>query len=158
MKSNYLFPYRFKKIGWLLIIPGVILGILYLAFEMEPKFLEIPVFAIALDTFMGKTRWFTVTENNILDEIITALIVAGGIFVAFSRQKSEDEFISQIRLESLVWATYVNYAILIFTALFIYDMTFFWVLVLNMYTVLFFFIARFHWALYLIKNKDNNEE
>jgi hypothetical protein len=158
MNSNYLLPNRFKRIGWMLFIPGVVLGIFYLVFEMEPGFMELPVFAIAYETLMGKTKWFTLTENNIMDEAITFLILVGGILAAFSRQKTEDELISKIRLESLVWATYVNYAILIFTTLLVYDMTFFWVLVFNMYTVLFFFLARFNWALYLLKNKENNEE
>lgn len=158
MNSNYLLPNRFKRIGWMLFIPGVVLGIFYLVFEMEPGFMELPVFAIAYETLMGKTKWFTLTENNIMDEAITFLILVGGILAAFSRQKTEDELISKIRLESLVWATYVNYAILIFTTLLVYDMTFFWALVFNMYTVLFFFLARFNWALYLLKNKENNEE
>lgn len=158
MQLNYLFPTRFKKIGWMLFISGVVLGIFYLVFEMEPRFMELSVFAIAYETLMGKTKWLTLTENNILDEIITLLILMGGIFAAFSRQKTEDEFISKIRLESLVWATYVNYAVLIFTTLFIYDMTFFWVLVFNMFTVLFFFLARFNLAMYLIKKRDSNEE
>ena len=102
--------------------------------------------------------FFSITENNILDEIIGLLLIIGALLIAFSKEKSEDEFISKIRLESLVWATYINFAILIFTIIFIYDMIFFWVLVFNMFTVLIFFIIRFNWALYKSKNQIKDEE
>lgn len=36
------------------------------------------------------------------------------ILVAFSKEKLEDEYISKIRLEFLVWSVYLNYAIFIF--------------------------------------------
>ncbi|MGB3922738.1 MAG: hypothetical protein WBL00_02275, partial [Bacteroidales bacterium] len=97
-------------------------------------------------------------ENNVLDEISSILLIIGALLIAFSKEKTEDEFISKIRLESLVWATYINYAILIFAIIFIYDMTFLWVLVFNMFTLLVFFLIRFNWALYKSKNQISNEE
>lgn len=158
MKTNYLFPNRFKKIGWLLFIPGIILGIIFLMSQADIDFLNVKVFSIAEQPIFGKTVFFSITENNILDEIIGLLLIIGAILIAFSKEKSEDEFISKIRLESLVWATYINYAILIITIIFIYDMIFFWVLVFNMFTVLIFFIIRFNWALYKSKNQIRDEE
>lgn len=158
MKSNYLFPNRFKKIGWFLFVPSVILGILLLTGVLKINFLGVKVFAILADPELLKTKFFTITENNILDEIIGILLIVGALFIAFSKEKSEDEFIAKIRLESLVWATYVNYAILIFTIIFIYDLSFFIVLVCNMFTMLIFFVIRFNWALYKSKNQLGDEE
>ncbi|NLJ17562.1 hypothetical protein [Globicatella sulfidifaciens] len=158
MKTNYLFPNRFKKIGWFLFIPGVILGLLFLIFEPDIKFLNIKVLSIAENAIFGDADFFTITKNNVLDEIASILLIVGAIFIAFSKEKTEDEFIAKIRLESLVWATYINYAILIFTIIFIYDLTFLWVLVFNMFTLLFFFLIRFNWALYKSKNQISNEE
>jgi hypothetical protein len=86
------------------------------------------------------------------------LLIIGAILIAFSKEKFEDEFISKIRLESLVWAIYLNYAVLILAIIFIYDMTFFWVIVLNMFTLLFFFIFRFNWALIKSKKQIRDEE
>jgi hypothetical protein len=37
-------------------------------------------------------------------------------------------------------------------------MTFFWVLVFNMFTLLVFFLVRFNWALYKSKNQIYDEE
>jgi len=160
MRTNYLLPNRFKKIGWILFIPGIILGVIFLALDkFEPGFLDINVFAIAKGQFLdGGTHFFTTTKNNIIDEIIALLLIVGSIFIALSKEKNEDEFISRIRLESLVWATYINYIILIFTILFVFDMAFFWVLIFNMFTILFFFIIRFNWILYKSKKSIKDEE
>ena len=158
MKTNYLFPNRFKKIGWLLFIPGIILGIVYLIYQSDISLFDIKVFAIAEKVIFNDADFFTISENNVLDEISSILLIIGALVIAFSKEKTEDEFISKIRLESLVWATYINYAILIFAIIFIYDMTFLWVLVFNMFTLLVFFLIRFNWALYKSKNQISNEE
>lgn len=91
--------------------------------------------------------------NNISDEVASILIVIGGLLVGFSKTKDEDEFISKIRMESLIWATYVNYVILLLAVLFVFDMPFFSVLIYNMFTVLFIFIFRFHFLLFKSKKQ-----
>jgi hypothetical protein len=158
MKTNYLFPNHFKKIGWLLFIPGIILGIVYLIYQSDISLFDIKVFAIAEKVIFNDADFFTISENNVLDEISSILLIIGALLIAFSKEKTEDEFISKIRLESLVWATYINYAILILAIIFVYDITFFWVLVFNMFTLLVFFLIRFNWALYKSKNQISNEE
>lgn len=159
MKANYLFPNQFKKVGWLLFIPGIMLGLLFLIFQLDDiNFLNVKVFSIAEQQIFGKIMFFSISDNNIQDEIIGLLLIIGALLIAFSKEKSEDEFISKIRLESLVWATYINYIILIITIIFVYDLIFFWVLVFNMFTVLIFFIIRFNWALYKSKNQIRDEE
>ena len=158
MKSNYLFPNQFRKLGWFLIIPGILLGVIFLMSDSELNLFNMTVFSIAEKPIFGETTFFNLTKNNVLDELACLLIVIGSLLIAFSKQKHEDEFISKIRLESLVWATYVNYIVLIITFLFVYDMVFFWVLVFNMFTMLLFFIIRFNWELYKSKNLVKDEE
>jgi len=158
MKTNYLLPNRCKKIGWILFIPGIILGLLFLISQPEPSFLDLNVFQIAGEEFFGDDVFFSLKGNNILNEIISLLIIVGAIFIAFSKEKSEDEFISKIRLESLVWAIYINYVILILSIIFVYGLSFLWVLMFNMFTILFFFIIRFNWALFKSKNQIRDKE
>ncbi len=158
MKTNYLFPNQFKRIGWFLFIPGIILGVVFLMSQSEYSILNVKVLSIAEQPFFGDTVFFTFPENNILDEITGILLIIGALLIAFSKEKAEDEFIAKIRLESLVWATYLNYGILVLTIIFVYDMIFFWVLVFNMFTVLIFFIIRFNWALYTSKKQIRDEE
>jgi hypothetical protein len=50
-----------------------------------------------------------IVNNNILNEILGVVIILSLLVVAFSKEKSEDEYISKIRLESLVWSVYLNY-------------------------------------------------
>lgn len=154
MKAKFLFPQRYQTVGWVLLIPGLIMGVAYLALDFEIAILNWNVPAIAKDSFLGDSSWFQMTENNVFDEITAILLILGALFVAFSRRTSEDEFVNQIRWESLVWATYVNYVILLLAVVLVYDLTFFWVLVFNMFTLLFFFIARFYWALYQIQKES----
>ena len=158
MKSNYLFPNRFKKIGWFLFIPGLLLGIVFLISQSDISFFDVKVFSVVEQAIFNDTVFFSFTENNILDEIAGLLIIIGALLIAFSKEKLEDEFIAKIRLESLVWATYVNYAILLLSIIFIYDLMFFWVLVFNMFTILIFFIIRFNWVLNKTKNQIRDEE
>jgi hypothetical protein len=96
--------------------------------------------------------------NNILNDIIGILIIISSLLVAFSKEESEDEYISKIRLESLVWAVYVNYGILLFSFLIIYDISFLWVMLFNMFTILIFFIVRFNWQISKLKKSANYEE
>ena len=152
MKLNFLFPNKFKRIGWFTLIPSAIIGLLTLIYEYEPSFFDFNVPAIFVDElFSFNKKTFRMVTNNILNEILGVLIIISTFLVAFSKEKSEDEYISQIRFESLAWAVYFNYTILILTFLFIYDFAFLWVMVFNMFTVLLFFIVRFNWQIFKLK-------
>ncbi len=148
MKTKLLFPNKFKRIGWIILVPSAILGILIMFFDFKLKLLNVKVFAIISDEFTSPVSFFRIIKNNITDEIIGILFIIGAILVAFSKEKYEDEFIAKIRLESLVWATYVSYFILIICVLFVYGFSFFTVMVFNMFTILIFFIIRFYYMLY----------
>lgn len=159
MKLNFLFPNKYKKIGWLILIPSAIIGLSTLIYEYEPSFLDFNVPAIFVDElFSVNKKTFRMVTNNILNEILGVLIIISTFLVAFSKEKSEDEYISKIRFESLAWAVYFNYAILILTLLFIYDFAFLWVMVFNMFTVLLFFIVRFNWQISKLKTTTSYEE
>jgi len=152
MKVNYLFPNKYKKIGWLLLIPSAIISLAILTLGYEPDFLDFNVPTIFNDNFFG------IVKNNILNEIWGVLLIISSLLVAFSKEKSEDEYISKIRLESLVWAVYVNYAILLISFLFIFDLAFLWIMIFNMFTVLVFFIIRFYWQLSKFKKSAGYEK
>ncbi|MBK8698611.1 MAG: hypothetical protein IPN29_03360 [Saprospiraceae bacterium] len=147
MKSNYLFPHTYKNLGWMVLVPSAIAGFLIVAFNYEPKFLELTVPAFFVNQFFGDEMWFGFIKNNILNEVIGVLLIVSALLVAFSKEKEEDEFIAKIRMESLVWATYVNYGILLLAMVFVYDLSFFWVMIINMFTILFIFIIRFNWLI-----------
>ncbi|WP_295668976.1 hypothetical protein [uncultured Mucilaginibacter sp.] len=89
-------------------------------------------------------------------DIFILLIVSGLLFIGFSKEKIEDEQISQIRLDSLQWAVYFNYALFIVCVLFIYGVHFIPVLIFNIISPLIFFIIRFRWKIYQLNRSLKN--
>lgn len=143
MNTSFLFPHRFKKFGWVLLVVGILFGLFYqilnwLELDLY-KYLDREIANIVYLDFNDK-----IFEGGLLDELISIFIIVGGLLVGFSKTKVEDEFITQLRLSSLVWSVYVNYVILLITILLVYDMAFFEVMTFNMFTILLFFITRFH--------------
>jgi hypothetical protein len=159
MKTHFLFPNQFKNIGWLLFVLSV-LGTLFISVfnKSTDDYLNITVFSIYQDSIGEIPGFFKFIKNSIVDEILTVGIIVGGVLVGFSKTKNEDEYISKIRYESLVWATYLNYGIVIFFTLFIYGLTYLNVLFYNMFTLLLFFIIRFHYMIYKLNKSINDDE
>ncbi len=154
---KYLVSNKFKKPGWMLFCIGVILGIIHSTNGYESKALTTKVLSLLhYDTFLSQENSILrLIENSIVDELITIMIVIGGLLICLSKEKIEDEFITKIRLDSLVWAILVNYSILLFATIFIYDIRYFHVLVYNVFTPLLMFIIRFN---YMVYKKSNHEE
>ena len=143
MKSHFLFPYWCRYLG-----VGLILG-------------HIPI------AYLGKTNgWENDLHNGVSDGRLfnnghlffmgTALLMVIGLFlVAFAKEKIEDEQISQIRLDSLRWAIYLNYLILVVSLVFINDTDH--ILELNLWVPLLFFIVRFRWVIFRINLSISRE-
>jgi uncharacterized protein YacL len=158
MKSKFLFSHKYKPLGWFLFLTGMVLGTVLLLNDIEYPNWEIQVFPLISENDIFSNPAFELSSNNVSDEIASILVIIGGILVSFSKTKDEDEYISKIRMDSLIWATYVNYFVLILAILFVFDLSFFNVLIYNMFTVLLFFMLRFHYVLYKSKRIVSNEE
>ncbi|MFT4611435.1 MAG: hypothetical protein ACJA1H_000902 [Glaciecola sp.] len=146
MKSNYLLSNKFKIPGWLLLCAGLITGLLLMIMEFDSDILSLSVLAFynSDSLFSSNNGFFVIITNGVFDEIIALCIIVGGLLVGFSEEKIEDEFIYKLRKDSLVWAIIFNYIVLMFAIIFIYEFTFFNILVFNMFTPLLFFIIRFN--------------
>ncbi|MFA8300345.1 MAG: hypothetical protein ACEPOV_09305 [Hyphomicrobiales bacterium] len=107
---------------------------------------------------LSPTKYFTFTKHNIYGEVVGIVLLVGLFFIALSKEKQEDEFISKIRVESLVWTMYINYAVLLLSILFIFGFSALWVVILNMYSILIFFIIRFRYCLYKSKQLVTDEK
>ncbi len=148
MYQKILLPAKYKRIGWWILLPSTIIGIILINMNVEPAWLNVNVFAILNEELMGKTQAFVVTNTNVASTLIGVVFIIGALFVGFSKEKNEDEFIAQTRLYALLWAVFVNYILLIFALLFIYGMSFLSVMVYNMFTVIILFIIRFNYMLF----------
>ncbi|SNR71585.1 hypothetical protein [Lutibacter flavus] len=158
MKTRFLFSHKYKPLGWFLFLTGMVLGIVLLLNDIDFPNWELQVFPLISENDIFSNPSFEWNTNNIADEVASILVILGGILVSFSKTKDEDEYISKIRMDSLIWATYVNYSVLVLAILFVFDLSFFNVLIYNMFTVLLFFMLRFHYVLYKSKRVLNNEE
>jgi hypothetical protein len=148
MSGKLLLPTKFKIPGWCLLIPATILGIILSFTDFETGWLHAKVFAIFNDDIFVKSQLFSFIETDITNTVVGILFIVGAMFVGFSKEKREDEFIAKLRLSSLLWAVWVNYVLLFLSFLFVYGTAFLTVMIYNMFTVLIIFIVRFNYILY----------
>jgi hypothetical protein len=130
MKTRFLFPYWFRYLG----LACFMAHIPVMLFFKKYHDMDNPDTGL----FTGSHIFF----------IFTTLMVTIGLFLfAFSKEKIEDEQIMQLRRDSLQWAVYFNYVVLIATLIFTEHMEIGHIMMLNMWTLLLFFILRFQWAI-----------
>jgi hypothetical protein len=160
MKS-ILIPHSYKKIGWILLIPSLIAGLVFIVldfnFPIEPKINTWGLFGKGLEIGTEKQPAFRISEIELFPNLISVLLIIGGMLVMFSKEKKEDEFINQIRLHSLQFSVFINYTLLLICIFFIHGFVFLDVMVYNMFTVIFIYIIRFHYLLHnnsIIKNEQ----
>lgn len=158
MKQKLLLPNKFKRLGWFILISSALMGFLLIILNDSRIEINSTVFAIYADEILGKTHYFSFVKTDIINTLIGSLFIIGGLMVGFSKEKNEDEYISNLRLNSLLWAVLVNYLLLFFLFLFIYGLGFLNVMVYNMFTVLIIFIAKFNYSLYRNSKSVLNEE
>ena len=143
MKTRFLFPDWCRFLGYACIvfhIPIILFGKMF-----DFDFHNIP------DTpglFNHHHLFFMATS---------LLMLIGLILVAFAKEKIEDEQITQLRLDSLQWAIYLNYLILVVTLVFTGRQDYKDVLQLNLWVPLVFFIVRFRWVIFRLNRSLSRE-
>jgi len=155
MKSRFLFPHKWRVVGYSCfaadLIFAIALKILHPEGYVYANLHPVPGSAHNLqpDIIIDQgTRWH--------NDIIVLLIIFGLLLIAFSKEKIEDEQITQLRLDSLQWAAYVNYGIFIVCVVFVYGIDFLPILIFNVITPLIFFIVRFQWRMYQLNRLSNH--
>lgn len=138
MKTNWLFPHPYRTIGWIILsLLGGLLAISY-AFEIE---IDLPLEVDISQTWLQKL--YKTSSLNFSDELLMISIIIGLVFIAFAREKLEDEMISRLRLTSLQWSLYIYYAALALAIIFVHGLDFYDVMLYSMFMVLIVFIIRF---------------
>ena len=141
MKSNFLFPYWCRFLGWALFLVHV----------------PVVIFRDSLGfNFHEESSNQGLFNSHHVFFLCTALLMTVGLFlVAFAKEKVEDEQIWHLRLESLRWAIYVNYSILIISLVFLDDVHH--IMELNLWVPLVFFIVRFRWVIFRLNRSLSRE-
>jgi hypothetical protein len=149
MKSRFLFPHRYHLIGYFFILA-------YIPLMVVKKILH--------NGYNNQDPAAKFADNSGLlnsEHVFTAsaivLIILGLLFIAFAKEKIEDEQIMQLRLDSLQWATYLNYFLIIICVVFSSNLHLRDMMVINIWMPLIFFITRFKWRLYKLTRLLNPE-
>lgn len=155
MKSRFLFPNQLRPFGWLLAIPGFALG--YFSLYRDYK---IPGFSFS---FWPNYQFFHAPVSQDLTKTLALLLIIVGLFfMAFSKEKKEDELTARMRQNALYWSVLISYIlyltwliIVIFIELLkldkdplggladILNMS-----IYNLFTPLLIFIARYYYLRY----------
>ncbi|BAO55796.1 hypothetical protein NMS_1787 [Nonlabens marinus S1-08] len=128
-----------------------------LGIELNWMELEVSLPVVTDNPLFGSRQFFVWVERDIADLLLLSIAIISGVVFAFSKEKREDEMITSIRKDSLIWAFYFNYAVLIISIFLISGFDLFLVLALNMLSLLMFFIVRFQWQKRLLKNSLDAE-
>jgi hypothetical protein len=137
MKTRFLFPHHWRTLGIILIFLGIIAGGLQIYFGEQLITWQVKRSNAGLPDF----------EDLIIDTVIL-LLICGLLLFAFSKERLEDEQISQLRLDSLQWAIYLNYALVLISILVFNSWDLLTVIGYNLFTPLVIFIWRFRWVVY----------
>ena len=149
MNVRFLFPHKTRLLGYFCIaayIPIMILKkILHNGYNNQDP-------GIKLADNSGLFN-----SEHALIALVLILIIGGLVLIAFSKEKIEDEQILHLRLDSLHWAIYFNYILVIFSVAFTSNIHLRDIMMLNILTPLIFFIIRFKWVIYKL-NRSLKEE
>lgn len=148
METRFLISHKFRRIGAILFILGV-LGTAFAISDFEPEFLEVDVIMLfADDEVFGQqeSELVDIRTENIFNELVGLFVIVGGVLLLLSKRKQEDEMMVKLRLESILWAAKINAFLLILSLLFIYGLSFYFVMVFNLGLLYALFAVRFEWA------------
>jgi hypothetical protein len=156
MPTKFLLPNRLKSVGWIIAIPAFILMILNLQFGFTFPFLDYAVKGLKNISF-DNGFLFNIQYNNFTDEVGGVLLIIGLLLITFSKEKDEDEMISKLRLESLLWAVFINSVLIILSIILFYSGLFLKIMAYNICTTLILFIMRFNLTIYFERKKINKD-
>ncbi len=150
MKKTLLLPNNYKVIGWVTFLLFTALGLscMYLDFQ-------IPGFQFF---YPKENSFLDFRDYNLTNEFALTGIVVGLLMVAFAKEKTEDEYILQLRLRSWQWSILISYIILIILNFSVYGTDFWMVLVYNLWTPLIVFIIKFNVCLYKLRREGVDDE
>lgn len=156
MKKTFLLPHSFKKVGWAILIPTFIIGLLMFIDGCNgfPSYL--------LTGVPKSSRLYEILDSTVMGHVLNNIaiigICMGSLFVACSREPIEDELITQVRLNSLLIALYLNTVFIVVSALCFYELDYLYVMIGNIFAVLLVFLVVYEVKLWRLKKSMDYEE
>ena len=148
-KTRFLLPAKFRFVGSIFFIAGVITGVFRFYLGIKPKILDARVFAVYSEYLDEK--YMKLVNNNLGEEITLFLILSGLFLIAFSKEKTENEMTSNIRYQSLIISFYISFIFLLAATFFTYGFAFLYMLILFSAIPMASYIVIFRFHLYLYR-------
>ena len=145
---NYLFDNKYKKISGLVFYLTSIIGLYLLITDKIVDLFTLNVYSLFSESISDLTYGGGWIEKGLGDEIFTTIIIISGLINSFSKEKIEDELISKIRLKSLTMSLFISYSLVIISTFLIYNLSYMYVLVFNLFIILLLFNLIFRYRLY----------
>ncbi len=137
--NNLLLPSRWKWVGIILTLAGIILSVLFFLFDFRFK---IPVFAL-YSAFL-EAKICTVIRTNFADELILLLLISGLGLIILSKEQNEAEGLDLHRMKAMFRAVISNAVFLLISVLFVYGSGFMAILVINTLSLFVFYLLFFN--------------
>jgi hypothetical protein len=94
----------------------------------------------------------TFSTDHFYSAMPLLILILGLIFIAFTKEKIEDEQIAQLRLDSLQWSIYFSYSVFILSIAFVSAADFAHNIQLSLFIPLLFFVIRFRWKIFQLNS------
>lgn len=147
---KFLLPHKFKFMGLVLFILGLILAYFRFSVGVKPEIMTIPVFAI-YSSFL-ETKTFQFITNNVSEEIVIIFLLLGLAFLNFSKEKEETQLVNHFRFKAFIYSVAANIFFLILCTLFIYGFAYLNVLMVNIFSQLILYQVIFRFLIFAKKN------
>ncbi|MCX4332177.1 MAG: hypothetical protein OSJ25_01850 [Paramuribaculum sp.] len=134
--KTFLFPHTFRPIGWIVLVPTLILGILL------------------LDGILSVDG----SVETILTDTAIIGIALGSIFITCSRERIEDEMTSSIRLKALLTSLYTYIVFLVIWTLAVNGMAYLYVMAASLVMLPIIFVVRFRYEMHRYYKIKSDEE
>ncbi|HAB40746.1 MAG TPA: hypothetical protein DCE24_02705 [Porphyromonadaceae bacterium] len=136
LMKTFLFPHTFRPIGWIVLVPTLILGILL------------------LDGILSVDG----SVETILTDTAIIGIALGSIFITCSRERIEDEMTSSIRLKALLTSLYTYIVFLVIWTLAVNGMAYLYVMAASLVMLPIIFVVRFRYEMHRYYKIKSDEE
>ena len=151
MKDQLLLPHICRKLGFALFLPSTAWLLATYVFNHSLfAFLQFRADSNDKKDFFDSDflfeRGFATDFNGELSLLLTW---ASLFMIAFAREKKEDEYVKTVRLRALQVSMYINYGMVALASIFIYGLSFMWVMYAALFSMLIIFIVIYYYQLHL---------
>ncbi len=140
-----IFPFRAKYLGLAFILCSIPFAYLYF-WGGKPDIFNIRTFAFV--TTYSETRYFVLSQTNILDELAAILFISGFSLISFSKEKWEKTNYEALRLNALARSFQISIVLLLLAFVVVYGVAIFIVCFLIFFIFMVTFNILFQWYKY----------